>query len=92
MPLQFFHVEDLCRFIEIILDKKPENHIFNVGNPEMISINDWVEMCYDVVGSSLEKIYVNDCYGQKIISVSMIMHTSWMYLNSLHLCRILSLY
>ena len=65
MPLQFFHVEDLCRFIEIILEKKPMNRIYNVGNPEIVTINDWVQMCYDAVGGSLEKIYVNDCHGQR---------------------------
>ncbi|MBD5632700.1 MAG: NAD-dependent epimerase/dehydratase family protein, partial [Clostridia bacterium] len=32
LPLQFFHVEDLCRFIEILLKTKPEQRIYNVGN------------------------------------------------------------
>lgn len=48
--LQFFHVKDLCRFIEILLEEKPEQHIFNVGNPNTITINEWVELCYDVMG------------------------------------------
>lgn len=34
MKLQFFHVEDLCRFIDILVEKQPEQHIFNVGNKE----------------------------------------------------------
>lgn len=50
MKLQFFHVKDLCRFIEIILETKPSQHIFNVGNKETISVKDWVSMCYNVVG------------------------------------------
>lgn len=65
MPLQFFHVEDLCRFMDILLEKKPENRVYNVGNTESISINEWVKMCYEIVGSELEKIYVNDCHSQR---------------------------
>lgn len=65
MPLQFFHVEDLCRFMDILLEKKPENRIYNVGNPETVSIDEWVQMCYEVVGSELEKVYVNDSYSQR---------------------------
>ena len=30
MGLQFFYIEDLCRMIDAILEKKPQNHIFNV--------------------------------------------------------------
>lgn len=57
MNLQFFHVKDLCRFIELILEKKPNQHIFNVGNKETISVIDWVSMCYNVVGK--EATFVN---------------------------------
>ena len=39
MNLQFFHVEDLCRFIEILLDKYPEQRIYNVGNPNAVTVN-----------------------------------------------------
>lgn len=56
--LQFFHVEDLCRFMEILLEKKPENHIFNVGNPETVTVRQWVQACYDTVGSPLETVSV----------------------------------
>lgn len=54
MKLQFFHVEDLCRFVDIILEKKPKQHIFNVGNKEAISIRDWVTACYQTVGKQVE--------------------------------------
>lgn len=54
MKLQFFHVEDLCRFIEVLLEKKPEQHIFNVGNLEAVSIRQWVEICYSIVGKTVE--------------------------------------
>ena len=42
MPLQFFYIEDLCRLIERILDMRPAKHIYNTGNPEPISVLDWV--------------------------------------------------
>lgn len=58
MKMQFFHVEDLCRFIEILLDQHPENKVFNVGNPEAITISDWVELCYDAVGEKPETLRV----------------------------------
>lgn len=50
MPLQFFDIEDMCRFIAILLKKQPEQHIFNVGNPETVSVCEWVRLCYAVLG------------------------------------------
>ena len=58
MGLQFFHVEDLCRFIEILLDTHPKNHIFNVGNPESVTISQWVQLCYAAVGTKLETVSI----------------------------------
>ncbi|MDE6001790.1 MAG: NAD-dependent epimerase/dehydratase family protein [Clostridia bacterium] len=57
MPLQFFYVGDLCRFIEIILETKPKRKIFNVGNSP-ISVNEWVEACYRAAGANLTVKYV----------------------------------
>ena len=54
MKMQFFHVEDLCRFMEILLEKHPAERIFNVGNPESVTIADWARLCYDAVGVPLE--------------------------------------
>ena len=65
MKMQFFHVEDLCRFIDILLEKKPEQKIFNVGNPEAVTINDWVAMCYQVVGKELRTVHVDASYPQR---------------------------
>lgn len=65
MKLQFFDVEDLCRFIEILIDKKPDDRIFNVGNEKIDTINTFVETCYKVVGSELEKKYVYESYNQR---------------------------
>ena len=58
MKMQFFHVEDLCRFIEILLEKHPAEHIYNVGNPDAVTISDWVKLCYDAVGTDLETVSV----------------------------------
>lgn len=59
LKLQFFHVKDLCRGIEAILDKKPENHIFNVGNKEAVTIRDWVSVCYAAAGKTAEFMEVH---------------------------------
>lgn len=58
MKLQFFHVEDLCKMIELILEKHPQNHIFNVGNEQLVDINTFVEICYYIVGKPLKKVHV----------------------------------
>ena len=65
MPLQFFDVEDLCRFMDVLLEKKPKEHIFNVGNPESISIREWVKLCYEVVGSECNMISVEKDIEQR---------------------------
>ena len=46
MKLQFFHVKDLCRLMQVIIETKPSEHIMNVGNVEIVSIKDWVIKCY----------------------------------------------
>lgn len=51
MRLQFFYIGDLCKFIDVLLEVKPFQHIFNVGNKEPISVRKLVELCYQVVGS-----------------------------------------
>ena len=58
MKMQFFHVEDLCRFIEILLEKHPAERIYNVGNPDAVTIADWVKLCYAAVGADLETVSV----------------------------------
>lgn len=65
MKLQFFHVEDLCKIIESILEKHPDNHIFNVGNEEVISINTFVQLCYEVVSKPLEIVNVYNHDNQR---------------------------
>ncbi|KOF55669.1 MULTISPECIES: NAD-dependent epimerase/dehydratase family protein [Clostridium] len=65
MKLQFFHVEDLCKVIEKILEKHPKDHILNVGNAEAVDINTFVELCYEAVGAPLEKVYVTNHDNQR---------------------------
>ncbi len=50
MKLQFLHVKDLCRIMEVIMETKPSEHIMNVGNVQAVSIRDWVTMCYACFG------------------------------------------
>ena len=59
MQLQFFHVEDLCRFVDALLEQKPEERIYNVGNPETVSVREWVELCYRATGKQPEFVNVH---------------------------------
>ncbi len=65
MQLQFFHVEDLCKVVDAIMEYAPAEHILNVGNEETVSILDWVKMCYDVVGVPLEIVNVDGAIEQR---------------------------
>lgn len=60
MPLQFFDIEDMCRFIEILLDVHPKQRIFNVGNPETVDICEWVSLCYELLGKAPKFRYVGE--------------------------------
>jgi len=65
MKLQFFHVEDLCRIIEKILEVHPINHIFNAGNEDAVDINTFVELCYRAVGKELKNVNVYNHDNQR---------------------------
>lgn len=52
MPLQFFHIRDMCRFMEILITKNPPTRIYNVGNKKTVSIKEWVTICYEVCGKT----------------------------------------
>ena len=65
MKLQFFHIHDLCRFIDILLKEKPSQHIFNVGNKDTVSVREWVELCYRVAGKSVEFVNVYEDVEQR---------------------------
>lgn len=65
MSLHFFHVEDLCRFMGILLDKQPKEHIFNVGNSEIVDVNEWVRLCYQAAGKEAIIKYVGEEHPQR---------------------------
>lgn len=58
MRLQFFHVDDLFRFVDVLLDEKPTQRIYNVGNADAITIREWVTLCYQTVGKTPEFVEV----------------------------------
>ncbi len=59
MKLQLFHVEDLCRFMELLLERKPAQRIFNVGDPQAVTVNEWVRLCYAAAGVPLHTVTVD---------------------------------
>ncbi len=59
MPLQFFDIEDMCRFISILLEKQPERRVYNVGNPKTVTVREWVRLCYEVLGKAPESVCVS---------------------------------
>lgn len=65
IPLQFFDIEDLCRFTEVLLEKRPKEHIFNVGNTEITDVKGWVELCYSVLGKKPQFEYVSGDINQR---------------------------
>lgn len=65
MKLQFFHVEDLCRMIEAVLKEQPKEHIFNVGNPDTVTIKEWVKLCYQAAGKQPEFREVSSEHAQR---------------------------
>lgn len=65
MGLQFFHVKDLCRMIDRIMELKPQNHIFNVGNEDLISIRDWAALCYEIADAPFEIVNVYEDIEQR---------------------------
>ncbi len=65
MRLQFFHVDDLCRMVMQIITTHPEEHIFNAGNTQTVTVREWVELCYAVAGKTPEFVEVADGTEQR---------------------------
>ena len=63
--LQFFNVSDLCRFIEILIDKHLYTNIFNVGNKDIITVKEWIELCYKAAGKNAEFVSVSKAVSQR---------------------------
>ncbi len=59
LPLQFFHVADLCRFMQQLLTLHPAHRVYNVGNDATISAADWVGLCYQIVGTPCQLVSVS---------------------------------
>lgn len=65
LKLQFFDVEDLCRLIEAIVEKKPDYHVINTGNVQATDAAEWVKLCYGVLGKTPDIRYVLAEYEQR---------------------------
>lgn len=65
MPLQFFHVRDLCRLMERILLDPPAQHVINTGNPQDVSVRQWAEMCYAAAGKTPRFVQVDEAVPQR---------------------------
>lgn len=65
LKLQFFDVEDLCRLIEAIVEKKPDYHVINTGNVQATDAAEWVKLCYGVLGKNPDIRYVSAEYEQR---------------------------
>lgn len=59
MPLQFFHIDDLCTLTHTLLNQHPQQHIFNIGNENTITIREWVQLCYQTAGYTPQFIHVH---------------------------------
>lgn len=65
LRLQFFDVSDLCGFIETVLVQKPENNIFNVGNPYTVTAAEWIKLCFKAAGKIPEiKTAPKECFAR----------------------------
>lgn len=65
MKLQFFHIHDLCRFIDVLLEKRPSCHVYNVGNKGAVTVREWVELCYLAAGRKTDFVKVYDDIEQR---------------------------
>lgn len=65
MKLQFFYIEDLCKVIETILETHPKEHIYNVGNEDLVDINTFVSLCYKIANKPLSTVNIYDHKNQR---------------------------
>lgn len=49
--LQFIHVEDVCRFAEVLITTTPEQRVYNIGTAPVSGI-EWVRACYAAAGKA----------------------------------------
>ena len=65
MQLQFFHVADLCRVMQRVLEIHPNEHIINVGNPDTVSVREFVQLCYGMAGKPVQLVEVHSNIPQR---------------------------
>lgn len=65
MQLQFFHVADLCRVMQRVLEIHPNEHIINVGNPDTVSVREFVQLCYGIAGKPVQLVEVHSNIPQR---------------------------
>ena len=65
MKMQFFHIDDMCRFIGILINERPAERIFNVGSSEMTDILTWAELCYRIAGKTPQFVHVDKIIPQR---------------------------
>ena len=51
--------------MEMLIETRPAEHIFNVGNAETVSIKDWVTMCYACFDKTPEFVNVYEGIEQR---------------------------
>ena len=81
-------MEDLCKFVELLIEKSPEQHIFNVGNKYTADICEWVKLCYNAAGKSLSSNSLAAIRNGGIIFLFMITNIFLTLKNSVRLCPI----
>lgn len=65
LPLQFLHVDDLCRFMDLLLTAHPAQRGFNVGNLEIVTAREWAALCYEAAGVPFASVSVGKTHPQR---------------------------
>lgn len=65
MPLHFNHIDDLCRLLWLLLEKRPQQRIFNTGDPETVTVRQWVSLCYELAGAPCRLVSVDAAHPQR---------------------------
>ena len=65
LPLQFLHVDDLCRFVAMLLERHPAQRVYNVGNAACVTAAEWARLCYEAVGAAYTAVSVDAAHPQR---------------------------
>ena len=47
------------------MDKHPVQHLFNLGNPEIVTVKEWVTLCYEAVGKLPTFVSMDQTHHQR---------------------------